>query len=160
MTLALAEAARAAEHGDIPIGAIVLDADGTVIAAAHNHREHDQDPTAHAEIIALRAASKQLDDWRLSGCTIVVTMEPCPMCAGAIGQSRIDTVIFGAWNDEYGAAGSRWELLRDPRLAHRPQVLGGVLADACGTLVRACMNHLRSERGGMPDGDADTTPPA
>lgn len=143
MTLALQEAEGASAHGDIPIGAVVIDADGVVIARAHNQRERDQDPTAHAEMLALRAAATERGTWRLDGCTVVVTMEPCPMCAGAIGQARVDAVVFGAWNEEYGAAGSRWDLLRDRRLAHRPEVVGGVLADECGTLVRAFLSAMR-----------------
>ena len=143
MALALQEAEGAPGHGDIPIGAVVIDADGVVIARAHNQRERDQDPTAHAEMLALRAAAKERGTWRLDGCTVVVTMEPCPMCAGAIGQARVDAVVFGAWNEEYGAAGSRWDLLRDRRLAHRPEVVGGVLADECGTLVRAFLSAMR-----------------
>ena len=143
MTLALQEAEGALAHSDIPIGALVIDADGVVIARAHNQRERDQDPTAHAEMLAVRAAAKERGTWRLDGCTVVVTMEPCPMCAGAIGQARVDAVVFGAWNEEYGAAGSRWDLLRDRRLAHRPEVVGGVLADECGTLVRAFLSAMR-----------------
>ena len=143
MTLALQEAESALAHSDIPIAALVIDADGVVIARAHNQRERDQDPTAHAEMLALRAAAKERGTWRLDGCTVVVTMEPCPMCAGAIGQARVDAVVFGAWNEEYGAAGSRWDLLRDRRLAHRPEVVGGVLADECGTLVRAFLSAMR-----------------
>lgn len=143
MALALQEAEGAPAHGDIPIGAVVIDADGVVIARAHNQRERDQDPTAHAEMLALRAAATERGTWRLDGCTVVVTMEPCPMCAGAIGQARVDAVVFGAWNEEYGAAGSRWDLLRDRRLAHRPEVVGGVLADECGTLVRAFLSAMR-----------------
>ena len=143
MALALQEAEGALAHGDIPIGALVIDADGVVIARAHNQRERDQDPTAHAEMLALRAAAKERGTWRLDGCTVVVTLEPCPMCAGAIGQARVDVLVFGAWNEEYGAAGSRWDLLRDRRLAHRPEVVGGVLADECGTLVRAFLSAMR-----------------
>ena len=143
MTLALHEAESALAHGDIPIGALVIDADGVVIARAHNQRELGQDPTAHAEMLALRAAAKERGTWRLDGCTVVVTMEPCPMCAGAIGQARVDVVVFGAWNEEYGAAGSHWDLLRDRRLAHRPEVVGGVLANECGTLVRAFLSAMR-----------------
>ena len=121
---------------DVPVGAVVIDASGALIARAHNQREATGDPTAHAEVLAVRAAAAVLGEWRLSGCTLVVTLEPCPMCAGAIGLSRIDRVVFGAWNDEYGAAGSMWDLLRDRRLTHRPEVVSGVLAEECSTLVR------------------------
>lgn len=121
---------------DVPVGAVVIDASGALIARAHNEREATGDPTAHAEVLAVRAAAAVLGEWRLSGCTLVVTLEPCPMCAGAIGLSRIDRVVFGAWNDEYGAAGSMWDLLRDRRLTHRPEVVSGVLAEECAALVR------------------------
>ncbi len=121
---------------DVPVGAVVIDASGALIARAHNEREATGDPTAHAEVLAVRAAAAVLGEWRLSGCTLVVTLEPCPMCAGAIGLSRIDRVVFGAWNDEYGAAGSMWDLLRDRRLTHRPEVVSGVLAEECSALVR------------------------
>ena len=144
MHRAIAEAKTAPQHDDIPIGAIVIDEAGNEIACAHNRREVDQDPTAHAEILALRAAAEARGSWRLDGCTIVVTMEPCPMCAGAISQSRVARVIFGAFNDEYGAAGSQWDLLRDRRLNHRPEVVAGVESDVCGTLVR---DYLKDHRG-------------
>lgn len=121
---------------DVPVGAVVIDASGAMIARAHNEREVSGDPTAHAEVLAVRAAAAVVGEWRLAGCTLVVTLEPCPMCAGAIGLSRIDRVVFGAWNDEYGAAGSMWDLLRDRRLTHRPEVVSGVLAEECSTLVR------------------------
>ena len=121
---------------DVPVGAVVIDASSALIARAHNQREATGDPTAHAEVLAVRAAAAVLGEWRLSGCTLVVTLEPCPMCAGAIGLSRVDRVVFGAWNDEYGAAGSMWDLLRDRRLTHRPEVVSGVLAEECSALVR------------------------
>lgn len=143
--MALAEARLALLHDDIPIGAIIIDAHGRQIAAAHNCRELDQDPTAHAELLALRRASEAVGSWRLDGCTMAVTMEPCPMCAGAIVQSRIGRVVFGAWNDAYGAAGSQWDLLRDRRLNHRPEVVGGVQAETCGTLVRDFLSDHRGE---------------
>jgi tRNA(adenine34) deaminase len=134
MRVALEEARLSG--ADVPVGAVVLDASGAMIARAHNEREASGDPTAHAEVLAVRAAAAVLGEWRLSGCTLVVTLEPCPMCAGAIGLSRIDRVVFGAWNDEYGAAGSMWDLLRDRRLTHRPEVVSGVLAEECAALVR------------------------
>ena len=144
MRLALAEAARAGASGDIPIGAIVLDPDGEVISTACNERERAADPTAHAEILALRAAAQALGEWRLEGCTLVVTLEPCPMCAGAVVMSRIARLVFGAWNDDYGAAGSAWDIVRDRRLNHRPEVVGGVLESECGRLVQDFMATRRS----------------
>lgn len=144
MRLALAEAAKAGAAGDVPIGAVVLNAGGKVIAAACNERERAGDPTAHAEILALRAAAQVLGEWRLEGCTLVVTLEPCPMCAGAVVMSRVARLVFGAWNDEYGAAGSAWDLVRDRRLNHRPEVVGGVLESECGRLVQDFMATRRS----------------
>lgn len=121
---------------DVPVGAVVLDPEGRIIAQAVNEREASGDPTAHAEVLALRRAAETVGSWRLDGCTIAVTLEPCPMCAGAIQLARVSRVVFGAWNDSYGAAGSAWDLLRDRRLAHRPEVVGGVLEAECGELVR------------------------
>jgi len=121
---------------DVPVGAVVLDPDGRIIAQAVNEREASGDPTAHAEVLALRRAAESIGSWRLEGCTIAVTLEPCPMCAGAIQLARVSRVVFGAWNDAYGAAGSTWDLLRDRRLSHRPEVVGGVLESECGELVR------------------------
>ena len=121
---------------DVPVGAVVLDPDGRIIAQAVNEREASGDPTAHAEVLALRRAAESIGSWRLEGCTIAVTLEPCPMCAGAIQLARISRVVFGAWNDAYGAAGSTWDLLRDRRLSHRPEVVGGVMEAECGELVR------------------------
>jgi len=146
MHAALAEARAGADEGEIPIGAVVLDASGSVIAADHNRRESLGDPTAHAEVLALRAAATATGDWRLEGCTLVVTLEPCPMCAGAVVMSRLSRLVFGAWNDEYGAAGSRWDLVRDRRLNHRPEVMGGVLATECGAIVREFLTEQRPSR--------------
>lgn len=129
--------------GDIPIGAVVVDEHGAVIARACNRREADQDPTAHAEVLALRAAAQARGSWHLDGCTLVVTLEPCPMCAGATTLARVERLVFGAWNDEYGAAGSAWDLVRDRRLNHRLEVIGGVLAEECGTLVREFLGGRR-----------------
>lgn len=143
MSVALDEAARAAEEGEIPIGAVVLDAQGDVIAAAHNRREATADPTAHAEILALRSAAAALGRWRLEDCTLVVTLEPCPMCAGAAVMARLGRLAFGAWNDEYGAAGSRWDLVRDRRLNHQVEVFGGVRAEECGAMVAEFMADRR-----------------
>jgi tRNA(adenine34) deaminase len=145
MQQALIEARVAGEHGDIPIGAVVVDAHGTVLAVAGNRREVDQDPTAHAEVLALREAARQVGDWRLSDCTLVVTVEPCPMCAGAIVLSRISTLVLGAWNDDYGAAGSRWDLVRDRRLNHQVEVVGGIRADECSALLKDFLAHQRGD---------------
>lgn len=143
MELALAQARLGLAAGEIPIGAVVLDEQGAVLAAAHNAREASHDPTAHAEVLALREAGRVRGAWRLTGCSLVVTVEPCPMCAGAAVLARVDRVVFGAWNPEYGAAGSAWDLLRDRRLNHRPTVLGGVLEEPCGTLVRGFLETGR-----------------
>jgi tRNA(adenine34) deaminase len=143
MRLALAQARRAGAAGEIPIGAVVLDASGEVVGAGANAREGTYDPTAHAEVIALRGAATALGAWRLSGCTLAVTLEPCPMCAGAAWLARVDRVVFGAWNPEYGAAGSLWDVLRDGRLNHRPEVVAGVEADECGRLLA---DFFRSRR--------------
>ncbi|MEU5140727.1 tRNA adenosine(34) deaminase TadA [Streptomyces sp. NPDC021139] len=132
MRLALVEAGRAAEGGDVPVGAVVLAPDGrTVLSTGHNEREATGDPTAHAEVLAIRRAAVELGEWRLSGCTLVVTLEPCTMCAGALVQSRVDRVVYGARDDKAGAAGSLWDVVRDRRLNHRPEVIEGVLADDC-----------------------------
>ncbi|AZM76831.1 nucleoside deaminase [Streptomyces sp. KPB2] len=136
MRLALAEAGRAAQGGDVPVGAVVLAPDGrTVLSAGHNEREATGDPTAHAEVLAIRRAAVELGEWRLVDCTLVVTLEPCTMCAGALVQSRVDRVVYGARDDKAGAAGSLWDLVRDRRLNHRPEVIGGVLADDCARLL-------------------------
>lgn len=144
MRLAIDEADVAGRQGDIPIGAVLLDPSGVVIAAAHNERELSGDPTAHAEILAIRAAATHLGNWRLEHCSLVVTLEPCPMCAGAIVMSRIGRLVFGAWNEDYGAAGSAWDLVRDRRLNHQVEVIGGVLEAECGTLVREFMAARRA----------------
>jgi len=136
MELALEEARCASAEGEIPIGAVVLDPEGVVIASAHNVREATGDPTAHAEVVALRAAAATRGTWRLDDCTLVVTLEPCPMCAGATVMSRVSRLVIGAWNDEYGAAGSRWDLVRDRRLHHRVEVISGIRAEECGAIVR------------------------
>ncbi|MEV5607182.1 tRNA adenosine(34) deaminase TadA [Streptomyces sp. NPDC052225] len=129
---ALAEAGLAAQAGDVPVGAVVLAPDGTtVLAVAHNERELTGDPTAHAEVLAIRRAAQATGQWRLTGCTLVVTLEPCTMCAGAIVQSRLDRVVYGARDDKAGAAGSLWDVIRDRRLNHRPEVISGVLAEEC-----------------------------
>ncbi len=121
---------------DVPVGAVLLDRQGEQIAASTNRREELTDPTAHAEVMVLRAGALGLADTHRSGCTRVATLEPCPMCAGAAALARVDRVVFGAWNLDYGAAGSTWDVLRDRRLSHRPEVVGGVLADECGQVVK------------------------
>jgi tRNA(adenine34) deaminase len=134
MRRALAVAGTAGD--DVPIGAVVLAADGTELAAARNERELTGDPTAHAEILALRRAADRLGSWRLEDCTLVVTVEPCTMCAGALVLARIGVVVFGAWEPKTGAAGSLWDVLRDRRLTHRPEVIGGVLEAESSVLLR------------------------
>lgn len=126
MAEALAEARAALATGDVPIGAIVLSADGEVIGRGRNVREAEADPTGHAEVVAIREAAKARGEWRLDGCTLVVTLEPCTMCAGAIVLARIKTLVFGAYDDKAGAVGSLWDVVRDRRLNHRPEVLAGV----------------------------------
>ncbi|MDT0440302.1 tRNA adenosine(34) deaminase TadA [Streptomyces sp. NPDC005840] len=136
MRLALAEAGQAGD--DVPVGAVVLAPDAvTVLGAGHNEREATGDPTAHAEVLALRRAAARTGDWRLSGCTLVVTLEPCTMCAGALVQSRVDRVVYGARDEKAGAAGSLWDVVRDRRLNHRPEVVEGVLAEDCARLLTA-----------------------
>ncbi|MFE4451922.1 tRNA adenosine(34) deaminase TadA [Streptomyces sp. NPDC056796] len=135
MRQALDEAAQAASAGDVPVGAVVLGPDGSLIAAGHNEREATGDPTAHAEVLALRRAAAALGSWRLTGCTLVVTLEPCTMCAGALVQSRIGRVVYGARDEKAGAAGSLWDVVRDRRLNHRPEVIHGVLEDLCADLL-------------------------
>jgi tRNA(adenine34) deaminase len=141
MRLALAEAARAAatagsSGADVPVGAVVLDPAGTVIGQAANRREADHDPTAHAELLAIREAAGRRGGWRLTGCTLVVTLEPCTMCAGAVTLARLDRLVYGAEDTRAGAVGSLWDVVRDRRLAHRPEVIGGVLATDCAALLR------------------------
>jgi tRNA(adenine34) deaminase len=129
MRAALAEALEALATDDVPVGALVLDSAGTTIASAHNRREADADPAGHAELLAIRAAAQRLGRWRLDDCTLVATLEPCTMCAGAIVLARLERLVFGAYDEKAGAVGSLWDVVRDPRLNHRPQVIGGVLAD-------------------------------
>ena len=136
MAQALAEAGPASAHGDVPIGAVVLDGDGAVIARAGNERELTGDPTAHAEVLALRRAAAVVGEWRLTGCTLVVTLEPCTMCAGAIVLARVPRVVFGAWDPKAGAGGSVRDVLRDSRLNHRVEVIAGVRGEECGAVLR------------------------
>ncbi len=136
MRLALDEARAALKSADVPVGAVVLDEDGVVIGRGRNRREADRDPTAHAEVVALRQAASRREEWRLEGCTILVTLEPCTMCAGAIGLARVRRLVFGAFDDKAGAVGSLWDVLRDRRLNHRPEVVAGVLAEESAVLLR------------------------
>lgn len=143
MDRALVLAAQAAAAGDVPVGAIVMDAGGNVVGEGQNLREQTHDPTAHAEIVALRAAAVSTGSWNLEGCTLVVTLEPCLMCAGAVLQSRVSRVVFGAWDDKAGAAGSIYDVLRDRRLPYRAEVVGGVREDEASTLLRAFFDARR-----------------
>jgi len=136
MQVALAEARRAPAHDDVPIGAAVVDPYGAVVATAHNERELTGDPTAHAEVLVLRRAAAAVGEWRLDGHTLVVTLEPCTMCAGALVLSRIARLVFGAYDPKAGAVASLWDVVRDPRLNHRPEVVGGIAADECGGLLQ------------------------
>lgn len=142
MRHALAEAAQAALTGDVPVGAVLLGPDGSLLATGHNEREATGDPTAHAEVLAIRRAAAVLGEWRLSGCTLVVTLEPCTMCAGALVQSRIGRVVYGARDEKAGAAGSLWDVVRDRRLNHRPEVVAGVLEEACSAQLTAFFREL------------------
>ena len=136
MRSALEQAALAAEAGDVPVGCVVLTPAGETVGAAFNRREAAGDPTAHAEVLALRQAAAALSSWRLSGCTLVVTLEPCTMCAGALVLSRVARLVFGAYDPKAGAVGSLWDVVRDRRLNHRPEVVAGVLAEESAALLR------------------------
>jgi tRNA(adenine34) deaminase len=137
MRQALDCAEAASASGDVPIGAVVLDPAGAVIGTGVNVRERDADPTGHAEVVALREAAKHLGAWRLDGCTLVVTLEPCTMCAGAIVLSRVQRLVFGAYDEKAGAVGSLWDVVRDRRLNHRPEVVGGVMVEESKALLDA-----------------------
>jgi tRNA(adenine34) deaminase len=154
MHVALDEARVAMTAGDVPVGAVVVRGN-EIISRASNRTLRDQDPTAHAEVLALRDASRVVGHWRLGGCTLYVTLEPCAMCAGALVLARVDRVVFGAWDDKAGMAGSVGDLLRHPRLNHRPSVLGGVLADETGALLREFFARRRGrEFVDTPDASA------
>lgn len=135
MLQAVESATRTADHADVPVAALVFGSDGVLLGSGRNERELRQDPTAHAEILALRAAAERTGDWHLTDTTLVVTLEPCPMCAGAILAARVPVVIFGAWDEKSGAAGSVYDLLRDRRLPHRAEVFAGVEESACVGLL-------------------------
>ncbi|OIQ63601.1 tRNA-specific adenosine deaminase [mine drainage metagenome] len=146
MRQALSLAAFAAStSADVPVGAVIIDESGNVIAQAANMREAQHDPTAHAEVLAIRWAAERLGTWRLDKATLVVTLEPCVMCAGAIVLSRLSRVVFGAWDPKAGAAGSVFDVLRDRRLNHRPEVITGVREDECGQILRTFFAERRSE---------------
>jgi tRNA(adenine34) deaminase len=136
MRLALWEARLSLGSGDVPVGAVVLGPSGEVVGAGHNVRELEDDPTGHAEVVAMRAAAARLGRWRLSGCTLIVTLEPCTMCAGAAVLARLERIVFAAFDDKAGAVGSLWDVVRDRRLNHRPEVVTGVLAEESGRLLR------------------------
>lgn len=135
MRLALGHAEEALRSADVPVGAVVVAPDGAVLGAGRNVREAEADPTGHAEVVALRAAARARGEWRLDGCTLVVTLEPCTMCAGAAVLSRVERVVFGAYDDRAGAVGSLWDVVRDRRLNHRPEVVAGVLAAESAALL-------------------------
>ena len=150
--MGIEEAMRAAiEHAkiasvaskDVPVGAVILNASGDLISVGNNQRELLNDPTAHAEIVAIRHAATVLGNWRLDGCIVIVTLEPCAMCAGAIAQSRISKVVFGAWDEKAGASGSVWDLLRDPRALHKVEVTSGVLEEECSAMLKEFFSEQR-----------------
>ncbi len=146
MRLALDEAARALPSGDVPVGAVVVDRDGELIGRGHNVREADGDPTGHAEVRALQEAARAVGEWRLDGATLVVTLEPCTMCAGALVLARVGRLVYGAEDPKAGAAGSLWDVVRDRRLNHRPEVVSGVLADECAEVLRTFFRTHRDVR--------------
>jgi tRNA(adenine34) deaminase len=143
MRAALDEAGAALGSGDVPVGAVILDSSGTVVARGRNRREADGDPTAHAEIVAIRAAARAAGQWRLDGLTLVVTLEPCTMCAGAVTAARLSRLVYGATDPRAGAVGSIWDVVRDQRLTPVPEVIGGVLADECLNVIRRFFSEHR-----------------
>ncbi|MDH3425676.1 MAG: nucleoside deaminase [Acidimicrobiia bacterium] len=143
MELALEEARAAMEHGDVPVGAVMLDPEGNVVASAHNRKEENNDPTAHAELLAIQEAATKAGDWRLAGYTLVVTLEPCPMCAMAAVWARVETIIFGAADPKAGAAWSLFNIPQDKRLNHHIEMSQGILADECGELLEAFFSDQR-----------------
>jgi tRNA(adenine34) deaminase len=147
MRLALAEAELAGAAGDVPVGAVVVGLDGTILGRGHNIREATGDPTGHAEIVALRAAAREVGEWRLTGATLVVTLEPCTMCAGALVLARVARLVYGAYDDKAGAVGSLWDVVRDRRLNHRPEVIPGVAGADCTAVLNA---FFATRRGAPP----------
>jgi tRNA(adenine34) deaminase len=143
MNRALALAGEAGTAGDVPVGAVVTDASGTIIGEGRNLREQTHDPLAHAEVMAMRGATASIASWNLEGCTLVVTLEPCLMCAGALLQARVSRLVFGAWDDKAGAAGSMYDVVRDRRLPYRAEVVGGVRADAAAALLQEFFESRR-----------------
>ncbi len=143
MLEALEVAETATVSGDVPVGAVIFNEEGSLVGVGHNLRERDHDPTAHAEIIAMREAAKKNETWRLDGHTLVVTLEPCAMCSGAIAQSRMKTVVFGAWDEKAGAVGSVWDILRDPRAPHQVEVISGIMEAECAELLKAFFKQQR-----------------
>jgi tRNA(adenine34) deaminase len=144
MRAAVEEAKAAGSGEDVPVGAIVVDASGAVVGRGHNVREATGDPTGHAEVVALRAAASARGEWRLDGCTLVVTLEPCTMCAGALVLARVDRLVFGSYDPRAGAVGSLWDVVRDRRLNHRPEVVPGVLAAECSELLTGFFGSRRA----------------
>ncbi|WP_408669730.1 nucleoside deaminase [Sanguibacter biliveldensis] len=150
MGLAIVEARLALRTGDVPVGAVVVGPDGQVVGRGHNTREATGDPTAHAEVLALRDAAQTLGEWRLAGCTLVVTLEPCAMCAGATMLARVPRLVLGAWDEKAGATGSVWDLVRDRRSTHRVEVLGGVREGECAALLLDFFaGHRRDDAWGV-----------
>ena len=151
MQQAILLAKEAAIKGDVPVGAFVVDDAGNVVGQGANLREQNNDPTAHAEIVAIRDAAKKISNYRLDGLILIVTLEPCVMCAGAIAQSRIKRLVFGAFDEKYGAVGSVWDLLRDPRSLYKPEVISGVLEDECRQLLKEFFIDKRTLRTLLSD---------
>lgn len=143
MIEALIVAKSATKNGDVPVGAVIFNEEGSLVGTGHNLRERDNDPTAHAEIVAIRQAAHKSGSWRLDDHILVVTLEPCAMCAGAIAQSRIKTVAFGAWDEKAGAVGSVWDILRDPRSPHQVEVIAGIMEEECASLLTAFFKEQR-----------------
>jgi tRNA(adenine34) deaminase len=154
MRAALEEARRAAAAGEVPVGAVIFGAEGELLGSGRNRRESDQDPTAHAEIVALREAARRLGSWRLEGATIYVTLEPCAMCAGALVLARVDRLVYGAADPKAGYCGSLGDLVRDPRLNHRLEVEAGLLEEECGALLRDFFARLRRGSEGSLSGNS------
>jgi len=149
MQQAISLAKEAAIKGDVPVGAVVVDDSGNIVGQGANLREQDNDPTAHAEIVAIRNAAKKIGNYRLDKLTMVVTLEPCVMCAGAIAQSRIKRLVFGAFDEKYGAVGSAWDLLRDPRAIYKPEIISGVLVDESKKLLESFFRGIRLANTGL-----------